>query len=121
MEHSRFALRIRDMLDRIAFRRQVLGRSGASPFTSLYDTRSSDTCAAEAPPCPRPGRLTVLHRRRAIHEDPIDSLRVVVRIIFERIRMGPSVRGAILHPRQVEDDEVGGASLSDEPAVLEAQ
>src|SRR5216110_3378136 len=72
---------------------------------------------AQAPACPRPGWLSVLHRRGPIYENPVDPLRVLVRIIFERIRMGPPVRGAILHPRQVEDDEVGGESLSYEPAV----
>src|SRR5206468_6382987 len=76
---------------------------------------------AQAPACPRPGWLSVLHRRGPINEDTIDPLRVLVRIIFERIRMGPPVRGAILHPRQDEDDEVGGESLSNEPAVLEGQ
>ncbi len=62
----------------------------------------------------------VFDRDLPVHDDPIDAFRIFVRIVLERVRVGPQVRGTVSQPWQVENDEVRGESRSDQAAVREA-
>src|SRR6266566_4857815 len=62
-----------------------------------------------------------LDRGPSVHQHPVDSLREIVRVVFERICVWPQVRRTVPHAWQVEDDEVGGESRLDQAAIGEAE
>ena len=76
---------------------------------------SQDTSAKSA------AGFGVFDRDLPVHEDPIDAFRIFVRIVLERVRVGPQVRRTVSHAWQVENDEVRGGSRSDQAAIAEAQ
>src|SRR5207245_8994578 len=82
---------------------------------------SSWLLVSEDPPLKGARRPTVLHRRRTVHQDPVDSFGVAVGIVLEWIGVGPLVCRPVPDARQVEDDEVRPGSGSNESAVGEAQ
>src|SRR3989337_4247385 len=71
--------------------------------------------------CEGAGGSAVLPGDGSVHEDPVDALRVIVRVVLERERMGPEVRRTVPHSGEIEDDEVRRGPGPAEAAVREAE
>src|SRR5205823_9096817 len=99
----------------------VRRRTAASRVSRARSSTDLRPRVAQDPSGPSAGRSLGLDGHLTIHEDPFDSFRKFMGIVLKRKGVGPPVRRAVLHPRELEDDEVGGKSLSHEPPVPQSE